>query len=125
MIIQIEHHDFTSLPALINFLNQGKYEFMLKESAHAPLEKDHKSTKPENQIIKEFNRQKKLGRKGLLVLEQLSQGKSYEEISSILEISIDGVRYYVKKVFKALGVSNGRDAVRIYLTEIKPKIHFE
>lgn len=63
---------------------------------------------------------KKLGRKGLQALGLLSEGNTYEEIAIRLNITIDGVRYYIKRIFKALGVKNGRDAVRIYLTEILP-----
>lgn len=61
----------------------------------------------------------KFGRYGLAILEKLADGKKYKEISTELDISIDGVRFYIKKIFKALNVNNGRDAVRIYLTDIK------
>jgi DNA-binding NarL/FixJ family response regulator len=63
----------------------------------------------------------KLGKKGQNILALLAEGLTYNEIAEQTEVSIDGVRYYVKKIFKALGVNNGRDAVRLYLTEIKAK----
>ena len=64
---------------------------------------------------------KAIGSKGLEVLDLLSKGKSYNQIAEGVDISVDGVRYYIKKIFKALGVNNGRDAVRVYLTEMKTK----
>lgn len=63
---------------------------------------------------------KAIGNKGLEVLDLLSKGKSYNQIAEGVDISVDGVRYYIKKIFNALGVNNGRDAVRIYITEMKP-----
>lgn len=59
-----------------------------------------------------------LGRKGLDILRLLSEGNSYQEISKKAGISIDGTRYYVKKIFKVLNVSNGREAAKIYLTQL-------
>lgn len=58
---------------------------------------------------------KALGKKGLLVLNYLSQGLTYAEIAAKLEITVDGVRYYVKKLYKVLGVSNSVQAVRYYI----------
>lgn len=66
---------------------------------------------------------KNLGFKGLEILEKLSEGYTYNAIAEITDISIDGVRYYIKKIFRALGVKNGRDAIRIYLTDIKPNLN--
>lgn len=60
-----------------------------------------------------------LGKNGLKILGLLSEGYTYSEIAEKAGITIDGVRYYVKKIFNALKVNNGRDAVRIYLTEMK------
>jgi DNA-binding CsgD family transcriptional regulator len=54
----------------------------------------------------------------LEILGFLSHGASYEDISDKVHISIDGVRYYIKKIYKKLGVTNGRDAVRIFFTQM-------
>ena len=62
---------------------------------------------------------KMLGKKGQDVIRLLAKGYSYQEIADELDVSINGVRYYIKKSFKALNVDNGRDAVRIYLTEMQ------
>ena len=67
-----------------------------------------------------FFNKKELGSKGYEILDCLSKGDKYNDIAVKVGISIDGVRYYVKKVFKALNVTNGREAVHVYLTEIKP-----
>lgn len=61
---------------------------------------------------------KQLGRSGRQILELLAKGYTYNEIAKELEMSVNGVRYYIKKVFKHLNVTNGRDAVRIYLLEM-------
>lgn len=45
------------------------------------------------------------------VLLFLKQGLTYAEIAIPMKMSIDGVRYYVKKIYKKLGVSNARQAV--------------
>ena len=60
-----------------------------------------------------------LGRKGYKVLKLIAEGCTYNEVANKMGITVDGVRYYVKKVFKTLNVNNGRDAVRIYLTELR------
>lgn len=52
------------------------------------------------------------------VLNLLSLGFKYSDIATKLGISINGVRYYVKKIYVKLNVTNSRDAVRIYLTEL-------
>lgn len=59
---------------------------------------------------------KSLGGKGLDVLKLLANGYKYNAIAEETGISIDGVRYYVKKIYNHFGVNNGRDAVRLYLT---------
>lgn len=62
---------------------------------------------------------KLFGKYGLRVLQLLSEGRSYKEISTEISLSVDGVRMYIKKIFKVLNVNNGRDAVRIYLTQMQ------
>lgn len=57
---------------------------------------------------------KDFGRKGEEVLQLLYEGCSYTEISERANISINGVRYYIKRIYKAFGVKNAREAIKIY-----------
>lgn len=50
------------------------------------------------------------------VLKLLSEGWSYEHIAKSLDISVDGVRYYVKKLYRKLNVNNKQSATRKYLS---------
>jgi DNA-binding NarL/FixJ family response regulator len=51
----------------------------------------------------------------LQVLDLLSKGKSYAEISVLMNVSIDSIRYYIKDIYGVLGVKNKGAAVGIYL----------
>ena len=57
----------------------------------------------------------KLGKKGKEIIKLLAQGATYNVIAEQADISINGVRYYIKKIFKVLDVNNGRTAVKRYL----------
>jgi DNA-binding CsgD family transcriptional regulator len=54
------------------------------------------------------------GRYGFRILQLLAEGKTYEEIADITQITIDGVRYYIKKIYKVLEVKNARAAINAY-----------
>lgn len=53
----------------------------------------------------------KLNQKELLVLNYLKKGFIYSEIAPEMEMTIDGVRYYTKQIYKKLGVNNARQAI--------------
>ncbi|MEL7124211.1 MAG: response regulator transcription factor [Bacteroidota bacterium] len=55
-----------------------------------------------------------LGKKEIQLLKLFANGLSYEEASEVLNISVNGVKYYVKKIYNKLGVDNKIDAIRIY-----------
>lgn len=48
------------------------------------------------------------------VLKLLAEGWSYEYIAKTLGITVDGVRYYIKKIYKKLNVNNKQGAIRKY-----------
>lgn len=52
------------------------------------------------------------------VLELLKNGMSYTEIAQKLSISINGVRYYVKRIYAKLGVSNSRAAINTFYKNV-------
>lgn len=55
--------------------------------------------------------------KELTVVDCITKGMTYKEISDELGMSIDGVRYYIKRIYKKMGVHNSRQAMNSYLGE--------
>jgi len=51
------------------------------------------------------------------VLEQLALGKRYKEISDSLGISLDGIRFHIRGVYKKLHVHSRTEAVLKYLNK--------
>lgn len=107
--------NMSNLIKTINLLNNEQIKFKILDTSNPSFQIPAlpSNTKP-NVYYK-----KNLGRFGLQILELLSEGYNYAGVAEQLDISINGVRYYVKKIFHALNVTNGREAVKIYLTEIK------
>ncbi len=60
------------------------------------------------------NSSKKLTEKEFELLELLSKGNSYQEISEIIGISINGVRARVKRIYRKLHVNNKASAIQYY-----------
>ena len=67
-------------------------------------------------VIEYFNPPKtgqaSLTAKELQLLNLFADGHSYQEAAQILGISVDGVKYYVKKLYNKLNVNNRIDAIR-------------
>lgn len=93
---------------LVQLLAVKNLNFSIKEVT--PSETQWVTTK----TIESKLREHKLGKLGAEVLLLLVEGNSYDEIAQKLDISKDGVRYYIKRVYKKLGVNNGREAVKKY-----------
>lgn len=55
-----------------------------------------------------------LSDKSIKVIELLADGYSYEEIAKALGITIDGARYYIKRIYKSFGVNNCRAAIKVF-----------
>jgi len=53
----------------------------------------------------------KLSEKECFILQKLSEGYNYEGIAKSLNLSLDGVRYHIRKLYKSLGVTNKTDAI--------------
>lgn len=49
-----------------------------------------------------------------LVITYLKEGLTYNQIAEKVDISVDGVRFYVKRVYQKLGVNNAREAIFKY-----------
>lgn len=112
IIVSLGLQDLNQMKILIPFLTEHSIELI-------SIEKDNpKPISTTNPLIPNYYT-KLLGKKGLDVLKFLSEGNTYDEIAQKSQMSVDGVRYYVKKIYKVLNVSNSREAVKVYLTEIK------
>jgi DNA-binding NarL/FixJ family response regulator len=61
-----------------------------------------------------------LSEKDITVLRLFSEGKSYNVVANHIGISVDGVRYHVKKIYKALNVNNKMEAINKYRTNDLP-----
>jgi DNA-binding NarL/FixJ family response regulator len=55
----------------------------------------------------------KLTSKETQMLLLFGDGKSYKETAEILDMTVDGVKYYVKRIYSKLGVNNKIDAIRL------------
>lgn len=55
-----------------------------------------------------------LNEKEYQVLQLLSEGWSYKLIATKAGLSIDGVRFYIKRIYRALDVNSKGEAIRIY-----------
>ncbi|TDB67368.1 helix-turn-helix transcriptional regulator [Arundinibacter roseus] len=65
-------------------------------------------------VTNSFQSPARLKNKEFQILKLLAEGCSYDQIAEILEISLNGVRYYIKKIYKALDVQNSREATSWY-----------
>ena len=110
VLLEINSSSIIQLVKTLDLLKENNVSFNI-------LEEEEKKPEPKPILIKNGYK-KLLGNNGINVLQSLADGYSYKEIAERETMSVDGVRYYIKKIFKALGVNNGRDAVRIYLTEM-------
>ena len=115
--LSLQVDSLSQVIALMNTLDQHKIKILKIENYPTP---EIPTINDNNKLQKSyFFNKKKLGQQGYKILELLAQGYTYDKIAKELNITINGVRYYIKKIFKALNVDNGRDAVRIYLTDMK------
>jgi DNA-binding NarL/FixJ family response regulator len=55
-----------------------------------------------------------LSSKEVHVLRLLAEGQTYEQISELLNIGINGVRFHVKNIYRKLNVKKKLDALRIW-----------
>ena len=111
--IQLNSQSIVSVLQCLDIMRQNNIKYNILDTLPMAV------IKPKEKVNENLLYKKKLGRYGMKVLVLLAKGYTYNDIAEEMEISIDGVRYYIKKIFKSLNVNNGRDAVRIYLTEME------
>lgn len=102
IIIELPNIDISSLLEVISTIKHLDVEYKITEKSNGNMERE-----------KEFF-VKKIGNKSIQIIELLDEGYTYNEIAEKTGISIDGVRYYIKKIFKSLGVNNARSALNAY-----------
>jgi DNA-binding CsgD family transcriptional regulator len=52
--------------------------------------------------------------KEVRIMYLLSQGLTYQEMAQEVGISVDGIRFYIKRIYKKLDVNNARKALDVY-----------
>jgi DNA-binding CsgD family transcriptional regulator len=67
--------------------------------------------KKEVLVIEASNSIIQLNKKEVLILNYLKEGYEYKEIANLMDMTVDGVRFYTKKIYKKLGVNNARQAI--------------
>lgn len=56
-----------------------------------------------------------LAHKEWLILQRIAEGDTYKQAALNLHMSINTFRYYIKKIYKIIGVNSGREAVNWYV----------
>lgn len=93
----------TTIEEVIESLNT-KFSIQIDNSMEPPiafLQKIHK----QNFSLKS---------KEELVITYLKEGLTYNQIAEKTDISVDGVRFYIKRIYQKLGVNNAREAILKY-----------
>jgi DNA-binding NarL/FixJ family response regulator len=49
------------------------------------------------------------------ILKLLAEGWAYKEVADKVGLSIDGVRFYIKRIYKALNVNSKSELIKVYL----------
>jgi DNA-binding CsgD family transcriptional regulator len=111
--------DFTVSVAIKDLPQLTALTIFLKENNMDLIGISKKETTPTVSSFKDHFSSSKytksnFGRYGFRILQLLAEGKTYEEIADITQITIDGVRYYIKKIYKVLEVKNARAAIHAY-----------
>ena len=65
--------------------------------------------------IRKNKKKTKLNSKEYLIIRGLVDGLSYQSIAEIMGISINGVRYHIKNIYKTLQVNSKAQAIKRYL----------
>lgn len=61
----------------------------------------------------------KLSAKEMKILQLLADGQTYKSISHLLDISVNGVKYHIKNIYRKLEVNNKIDAINYFKHQYK------
>jgi len=127
IIVLSSYHDNDTI---FKALRAGASGYLLKDSSFSEIERiliEANEGSPAlspaiaSRMISFFNATKiqnkdyKLSTKENQVLQLLLEGLSYKLIASELDVSIDGVRYHVKKIYKKLHINSRPELMRLYI----------
>ena len=115
-----------TLEMLLELL-QPNFDIVIREKGHLDLVQ---KSQPENsrsvgclsfvdrQYVRTASKRSsliaQLSKHELHILMYLSDGKTYNEIAEEMGVNINNLRYYIKKIYRILGVNSAREAVRVY-----------
>ncbi len=118
---------------IFNSICAGAMGYLLKDLSFSDLEKHIISVKEKGgsvlspkiarRVLRHFqggnktikNNKTELTKKEIQVVRFLVDGLSYQKVADEIGISIDGVRYHVKNIYKKLQVSSKAQVVKKYL----------
>lgn len=127
IIVLSSYHDNDTI---FKALRAGATGYLLKDASFDEIERKLIETKEgspalspaiANRMISFFNATKtqnvdyNLASKEIQVLQLLIEGLSYKLIAVELDISIDGVRYHVKKIYKKVHINSRPELMRLYM----------
>jgi len=127
IIVLSSYHDNDTI---FKALRAGATGYLLKDASFDEIERkliEAKEGSPAlspaiaNRMISFFNATKtlnvdyNLAPKEKQVLQLLIEGLSYKLIAVELDISIDGVRYHVKKIYKKVHINSRPELMRLYM----------
>jgi len=127
IIVLSSYHDNDTI---FKALRAGATGYLLKDASFDEIERkliEAKEGSPAlspaiaNRMISFFNATKtqnvdyNLAPKENQVLQLLIEGLSYKLIAVELDISIDGVRYHVKKIYKKVHINSRPELMRLYM----------
>lgn len=69
----------------------------------------HYFSPPQSNMVSPFNEKEKQ------VLKLMAEGWSYKEVADKTGISVDGVRFYVKRIYKSLHINSKSELIRMYM----------
>lgn len=92
---------------LLNLLNQ-KFDVLTTDNQKGKLvllAKQHRSRKSSIEKHGLSDRQ-------VQIMNYLAEGLTYNEMSTKIGISVDGVRFHIKQIYRGLDVTNSREAIK-------------
>ncbi|MEL7020656.1 MAG: response regulator transcription factor [Bacteroidota bacterium] len=111
-------------------LRAGASGYLLKDASYDEIEQQIVATKAgkpalspaiASRMISFFNGKQhphqdyQLGKKERQVLQLLIEGLSYKLIATELDVSIDGVRYHIKKIYKKLHINSRPELMKMHM----------
>ena len=98
-----------SLESILDLL-QPDFDILIRQKDTMDLVLKRQPSQPNETAVKSSPTQKRKTQP----MNGFMDGKSYSEISVELDININNLRYYIKKIYRKLGVNSAAEAIRTY-----------